>query len=505
MANKNTIKKWITYLKQIGVAAQEPDTKTKEVRYLRPVLSSHLVKFLTTYTDIPEDKIQTALELVLDNNDNKKIDNDRDEQELHGARNTNQSTYPLGSLQPNTQSTNQQNRTPRYGRNSNSNSDIEDADFIDIPSRPGLIRGPSTQSDTHQNNTSNNIPRLGTIGGNTNPPQDNTQRRNHTGGKIKEVLGQTPNAIRKRNNRLKKKGTLAEAFIDNTVRLSENDILKIFTILNVNIEGDQTTPKSQQDQQPKSSQESPHSSTGDFNGVVGVIKKMNNGMRKALWDMLISTRPHTHVLNEVEISKAEVDNVLKFAINKDYYGNLKQKNITLADLQNAWKKAGYPTDTQDIGDILYNMGFDKRGINKVFNAILGDNESDSDSNFDYDDTVSPIVTKLFNYIQKYKMDDEVIGYLRTNYPEITKHDNDTSTTPQNDNDTSTTPQNDNDLMNKVVKGAKTAGDWVKNKFKKSPTYEDVRDIFNNILQEDRSDLDSKIHEVEMVLLGRKRK
>ena len=32
---------------------------------------------------------------------------------------------------------------------------------------------------------------------------------------------------------------------------------------------------------------------------------------------------------------------------------------------------------------------------------------------------------------------------------------------------STTPQNDNDLMNKVVKGAKTAGDWVKNKFKKS--------------------------------------
>ena len=60
-------------------------------------------------------------------------------------------------------------------------------------------------------------------------------------------------------------------------------------------------------------------------------------------------------------------------------------------------------------------------------------------------------------------------------------------------------------MNKVVKGAKTAGDWVKNKFKKSPTYEDVRDIFNNILQEDRSDLDSKIREVEMVLLGRKRK
>lgn len=172
-------------------------------------------------------------------------------------------------------------------------------------------------------------------------------------------------------------------------------------------------------------------------------------------------------LSEGYVSKFDVEDTLKAAAelnperNSWYKGGLKKRQkVSLPDLQKAWALDGYPEDSKKIAAILKSFGYSSGEIRKVYSTVF-------DTKYGrYDTENSPAVTKMASFIMKYDYTAEVLHYLEGQYGFGGDDDNE-------ENDKAVTEQ--------------------------------VREIFERILREERNGLPQLQKEFEKQSLGRHRK
>ena len=441
MADKKLTRKWIEFLKNNRIVSPQSDPSGK-LQYKRSVNSADLVRFLTNNTHHDEETIYNAIETALSKSGqepNKQLQGNAEQPQ-------NQVSPQQNQIVPQQQNRSQQQNQPAQLNAPNqskwNNADAEYVDYKDVPDEPE----------------------------NNEPPQLHySGRPNARGGKKAGIVSQTPNAIRKREARAKKK-SLAEDFVDQTVDLSEKNVEDVFDILD--------TASSVDQGQQQDGKVSPN-----IDRVKRAIETdMTPTQRKMLWQALQES-----TLNEEKISRKKANEILQSVIDNKAYGRLKNKNLTIGDLQKAWKDRGFSTDTQELGDLLQKIGFGSKEIHRVFHNVLG-------GNADYDDEddphappqkPSPAVIKIADYIKKHGFQDEIISFMQQTFGDELKPNE---------------PEPDQKSF------ASRAMDWAKSKFgKKQATVEEVRQIFTAMVLEERTEREIRIKEEETKLFGRSKK
>lgn len=191
------------------------------------------------------------------------------------------------------------------------------------------------------------------------------------------------------------------------------------------------------------------------------------------------------IVNEAEINKSDINAVFKDAytvrnastsglrgaintgLGKIHKG-LQKNKLEVNDLQQAWKEAGYPDDTRDIGQILKDHGFSSNEINKVFANVFGDEVDHSNERV----SASPAVIELANYAKKHNLQNELIDFMKKEFADELGIDN---------------------------------GDSFFGKLKKKMFAEDVHKLFVAIIQEEREDRTLMLRTQENMCLGRSKK
>lgn len=164
-----------------------------------------------------------------------------------------------------------------------------------------------------------------------------------------------------------------------------------------------------------------------------------------------------------EVEPGEVKSIFTQAVddskNRSTFKNLFKKNISVADLQQDWRNNGYSDEISVITKILKSRGFSSNEISKVYNSVLANMKDASDD-------ISSAVQKIADYAKKNGLADELKSILQKQY-------------------------------------------GFKSEPKKEPgnnlVVEDIRDIFNLIIHEDRTELNELIDNQNQNNLGRIRK
>lgn len=440
----NLTRDWIQYLKNNQIAALQSDPKTGSINYKRPVTASDVIYFLQNSTDYDDDQINAAIDRVA------------------GAQTTQDHSVPATQTPPPSTANNADNATaaPNNTTPNSTSKKYDTSNATDVEPRYG--------------------PKVALPGGRRGLPAPAEQpaepqgAAKRTGGKVAGQISQTPNAIRKRQARANRKAALTEDFKDDPgPQLSEKQIEEIFKILS---KGSSASSGKDQSGRSSASQTDPQEVRAD---EINKIKKlifttMTVDQRKQLWDELKGA-----TLSEAIIKKYEAEEVLKGIVNQNKT-NYRQSKITMDQLKDAWQKAGYPLDTNEIGNMLRSLGYSDESIDQTFNSVLGDVDGAGDEDDDSNDTesrqksTSQAVTKIAAYIQKAGLTSEIVQFMQENFAE--------------------------ELQPKqsMWQKAKSIG---KNFFSKKPTNEDVKKIFTLMLDENIN----IIRRVENARLGRNKK
>ena len=337
----------------------------------------------------------------------------------------------------------------------------------------------NTQQKKYNNSDATDVePRYGPRPSLTGPKQalpapaaQTPSKKPHTGGKKKGEVSQTPTAIRKRQARSNRKAGLNEDFVDNPGEdLSEKEVESIFKIL-------AGSEKSSQDVSQVGKRNTKLDAqkvrTEEVEKLKSVISdSMSAEQRKQLWDALQQT------LNEGYADKSDVRQIFNY-LSKD--NSHRNSSIDIGSLQKAWASEGYPNDTGDIARILAKFGFDEQAIESAFVNVLG-NDYDTDDEQEQDDTIQPsdAVLKIADYIKRAGLTDEIVAFMQENFGK--------------------------ELTTEPKQGIfKRAMNYGKNLFKRKATAEDVRQIFANILKEERRGLSGILRKEEQKQLGRNKK
>lgn len=164
----------------------------------------------------------------------------------------------------------------------------------------------------------------------------------------------------------------------------------------------------------------------------------------------------TKNLYENDLQRKEIESIFNVAQNSRKGSHFK-KEISANDLIQKWKDNRFPTDIRDIVNILKSAKFSPREINKVFKKA-GYGSADNPA-------ISPAMERISKYIIKQGYTEDILKFLKDNY---------------------------SDLEEIYV----ADGNIV---------IEDIRSIFNEIVKEDRPDLQKYIQQEQKLALGRNKK
>ncbi len=156
------------------------------------------------------------------------------------------------------------------------------------------------------------------------------------------------------------------------------------------------------------------------------------------------------------------------------FKGLRKDKIELTDLHRAWIEAGQPDDTEDIAAILRDQfGFSPKEIKKVYLSVFGASDEEE---FDMEGAITPAVQKVADYAIKNGLVDELKSFLEKQYGE-------------------------------ELGLTKSPGvfDKLKGFLGRKAVAEDVRQIFMQILSEERNDRAMLIKQMEYTQFGRKKK
>lgn len=159
-------------------------------------------------------------------------------------------------------------------------------------------------------------------------------------------------------------------------------------------------------------------------------------------------------LFEENLQKNDIQSIFSAASRKSSF---LKKEININDLLKIWKEHRFPTDSKDIVNILKDVGFSSREINKVFKKA-GYGSADAPA-------VSSAMNKISAYIIKHGYTEDILKFLKNNY-------------------------------NGIEETYVADGNIV---------IEDLRNIFTEIVKEDRPDLSEYIRKEQQQNLGRIKK
>lgn len=371
MASELT-RNWIQYLKNNRIAALQSDPKSGKLNYKRKVTVDDVRDYLYNTTEFDKKAIDRAIRSVL------KKGASRPDQEA-----------PAGANVPAVQK--QQGSELDTGMSPGNPSPRLPGPQPTRPTRP-----PSKYAATNQDATDVE-PRYGP----------------------RKQLGQPEEEPPKEKPRYKSIGTkdgkprlkfVREDFTDNPEpELSEKDVETIFKTLSdagPDMGSDkEVAQKNQIDPQEVKAQE-----VEKLKKVIA--KTMTPEQRKQLWDALKSA-----TLSEAIVNKYETEEIFKDIIGNSR-ASVKNSGITMDQLHAAWKKEGYPEDTDKISAMLQGMGYDSSAIDGAIGNVMGsdgeDDETDNSSE-GRQKSSSEAIKKIAAYIQKAGLTDELLQFMQENF------------------------------------------------------------------------------------------
>ena len=178
-----------------------------------------------------------------------------------------------------------------------------------------------------------------------------------------------------------------------------------------------------------------------------------------------------------QVNPGDAKEIFQIAANSGTGGTfgIGKKKLDPKDIQQAWIDNKQPSNAQDIASLLKNkFGFGDKEINKVFSKVFG--KADRNSLNKYAEPVgSEPIQKMAEYAEKNGIADDVRTYL------VQEFGKELGVTPL------------------------TTRDKVKKFFGKQVMREEIREIFEEIVNEERAELTNIIREQEIEKLGRARK
>lgn len=459
------LREWIRYLKNNQIVHLESDPKTNKLRYKRPVRVEDLFYFIEKSSDFADEQIASAIQSVIGRKGPTSTSDNQ--QRLPGPR------QPAGKQ---TSPEKSQQRLPGPRRSG------EKGQLSTTRVNGGSNSNPGTRS-LHQQNPA------------WLPNTNNQQKQ--SSNDVTDIEYKDVTADRKKlHTKLKTPGTpgtkprysykgLREDIRDlQGVELSEDDVEKIFSLLIKSQSAasfDDTTNSSSHNNSSQG-QDEDHadevSNDEEIQKIKSIIDKtMTPEYRKMLWELL-----NKDTINEETVSRDTIKDILRSASSYSSFRATKEK-VSFKDLHDAWLSAGAPLDTDKIRSILIKQfKFSEKGIDKIFSNVL---TPDSDSEYDNyaaspeETRVNRAVEKIANYIIKNGYAEEIKAYLEQNYSKEIKS-----------------------LMTRITDLGKRAF----NKFaKKKATYEDVKNLFLKIVEENLQPDSSTLRYEEKIKLGRNKK
>ena len=304
------------------------------------------------------------------------------------------------------------------------------------------------------------------------PQQPTATPPKEHGGKKPGEVSQTPNAIRKRNDRAKPgdQMQLVEEFTDKPVEIDEKDVETVFSLLH-----------------PAQSPED--KKTGELDKLKTLIKThMSPEQRLTLFTALKES-----VLFETSVNSNAINTIFNTAIKGGAPGG-----VDSAKLLNLWKKGSYgitgrnewaasTTDLDGIAALLKYAGFKSNVIGQVLNQYGYEDDEEDDEEDDAPDPAraDPAIMKIAEYAKNNGLKDELIAYLQSEF---------------------------GDEVNKVEEPAQAPERGMFDRFKdfgkrmlNKVTNEEVEQIFIDILKEHKLNNLSKMKIRDKQYLGRERK
>lgn len=214
------------------------------------------------------------------------------------------------------------------------------------------------------------------------------------------------------------RGTVKEAFVDDAgPGVSEDDVESVFDMLSAAAEkpaGDETAPTPAAPNRRE-----------EINKLKRVIRdQMTEAQRRSLWAALTDTEDATPptTVTESEVSGPEINAIFRSAVelrNKpkskwEFFKKDKQP-VSIEDLKREYEKER-PDDLRDIKLMLKNMGYDEKEINKVLGDVFGQDD-DGEHNTP---AASPTILKIAKYAKDNNMADDIIAFMRREYPDVFK-------------------------------------------------------------------------------------
>lgn len=423
-------REWIQYLKNNQIASTQSDPKTGKLKYQRKPNVQELIRFLELKTDFDDADVRNAIKTVLSSKGTSTADKPTTPAlnapekpgtpSLAGPQSKDVSTWTHDEMTPGDRPERRNPLDAPAKGKKYSNDDAEDATYRDV--KPG------------------EPPRL----------TRKKPRYKHRGD------GQEPTR-------------LSEDFYDRQgVELDENDIKQIFRIL--------LSPKAEPEE-PAPEGPSPEEVTAKQQEDLRKIKRlirdtMTPQQRKALWRALNEV---SESLTEDQVNPADAKEVFKVAsalrgtptgLGKIFKG-LRKDKIDVNDLQQAWKEAGFPDDTQDLMFILKDHGFSAEEVNKVFARVFGGDKKETE----FDQPVaSPTIQKIVDYAKKANIVEPLKVFMLREFP------------------------------GEFEQQPQKRG-W----FREKAVVEEIRQIFTEIVKEERTERYNLIRQQEQKQLGRTKK
>lgn len=286
---------------------------------------------------------------------------------------------------------------------------------------------------------------------------------------------QSPRTLGYKKPRYKYKGPgkvdrLSEDFYDRQgMEMSEDDVKNVFRIL-LEPKAKPTEPT----QEVPGEEELKAQRQEYVRKLKELIRNsMTPAQRKALWRAL-----NDNELSEAIINRADVNAIFKDAaylknkpsgLGKIFKG-FRKDSVNVEDLRKAWADGlepdgsdGYSNDTADIKRILHKFGFKDPEINKVFSKVFNSGSNDEAGD---DEEANPVGSRLVQRVadmaKEKGIDKAIRSFLEQEFGEELG-------------------------------------------INKKATYEDIRNIFTDILQEERSGRVELIKQEERLRLGRTKK
>jgi hypothetical protein len=439
--NPQLTKDWIQYLKNNRIVAMQSDPKTGLLNYKRPATTADLKKFLSSTGQFDDEAIEKAIASI------------------SGEQ---QPQQPQPQKKPGDRKVSMRSRGAKA--------------FKNMAKQLGESQQPSFKQIYEE------ISDLGSVGAKRAATHQKQDVARNYGASVKG--GDYSDKIKKEPEQKKPEQPPQDNIFkdEKGTEIHEKDVEKVFSMLGKGkqpgLAGDkQGVEQGQRKEDPEKEQAK---KIEEMNKIKHIIRDtMTPQQRKSLYRALSDTE-----LSEALVNKADIKHIFQTAAdlkNKSWKSRLLRKDkIGVNDLQQVWKQEGFPDDTRDIARILKDQGFGDEEIKKAMSKTFGPSD-DKDGKM-AEPVASPAIQKIADIARERGYAEDIKRFMEKEFKDDLGVSSDWA-----------------------YNLGKATGGLVRGITGKKATTEDIRQVFEYIVLEERKERTKLIKEQEQTNLGRNKK